>query len=372
MCEAAIVRRGRKHPGRKGRRLTGFFDTLRPLAFALPPEAAHRLAFPACRVAAAVLGETPNEPRLATSLAGLSFRNPVGLAAGFDKDAEVPLPMLKLGFGFVEVGTLTPRPQSGNPKPRLFRLKEDRALINRLGFNNQGFAAARNRLVSCPRGARQGPIGLNIGANRDSRDPIEDYAAGLAAFADDADYFTVNISSPNTPGLRDLQLGKNLERLLAAVADARKKNKIRAPIFLKIAPDLERSELKPIVETAVVYGLEGLVVSNTTLARPRDLKSPFKSEAGGLSGEPLFPLATEILKEAYKLAGGRLVLIGVGGVASGEQAFQKILAGAALVQFYTAMVYQGPAHVRRVVRELAELLKREGFTRVADAVGRGA
>lgn len=359
-------------PGRKGRCLTGFFNTIRPLAFALPPEMGHRLALPACRLAALLQGPGFADPILETAVAGLAFRNPVGLAAGFDKDAEVPGPMLKLGYGLVEVGSLTPRPQAGNLKPRLFRLTEDRALINRLGFNNHGFAPALRRLESFPARGRSGPVGVNIGANRDSKSPAEDYATGLKAFARVADYFVINASSPNTPGLRELQLGKNLERLLRAVRDARKKNKIRAPVFLKIAPDLDRTDLKVAVEKATAFGLDGLVVSNTTLARPSGLKSPHRDEAGGLSGAPLFKPSTEALKDAYRASRGKLALIGVGGISSGEQAFQKILAGASLVQLYTAMAYEGPGHVQAVLRGLARCLKRGKFRRVADAVGQGA
>jgi dihydroorotate dehydrogenase len=351
--------------------LSGFFNTLRPLALALPPEAAHRAAFPACRLAAALTGSPPLDPILATAVAGLTFRNPVGLAAGFDKDAEAPGALLKLGFGFVEAGTVTPKPQPGNPKPRLFRLVRDRALINRLGFNSRGFEAAAKRLSRFPHQRRSGPLGVNLGANRESKDPVADYVAGLRRFSQLADYFTVNISSPNTPGLRDLQLGKNLERLLGALQAARRNFQIAQPVFLKISPDLGQDELKTIIQEAIAHGLEGLVVSNTTLARPAGLNDPGRDEAGGLSGAPLFSLSTGILGDAFRLAGSRLALIGAGGIGSGEQAFQKILAGASLVQFYTAMVYEGPTHVRRVVHELAACLRREKFASLADAVGKG-
>ncbi|HXV73128.1 MAG TPA: quinone-dependent dihydroorotate dehydrogenase [Sphingomonadales bacterium] len=345
---------------------------MRPLARVLPPEKAHRLAFPACRIAAAFSRAPSPEPSLALSAAGLSFPNPLGLAAGFDKDAEAPGAMLKLGFGFAEVGTLTPLPQAGNAKPRLFRLTEDLALINRLGFPNGGFAPALARLAAFPRARRPGPLGVNLGANRDAGDPVEDYVLGVKTFAGVADYFALNVSSPNTPGLRDLQLGKNLARLLRAVEGARKEKRVRAPVFLKIAPDLSREDLKVLVDEALAHGLAGLIISNTTLARPASLTSRHKNEMGGLSGKPLLTLSTELLGDAYRLAGGKLVLIGAGGVFSGADAFRKILAGASLVQFYTAMVYEGPVHVRRVLAELASILQKEKFSAVADAVGKGA
>lgn len=338
----------------------------------MPPEAAHRLAFSAFRLAAAG-PRRADDPVLKTEVAGLTFANPVGMAAGFDKDAEIAQTLHKAGFGFVEVGTLTPLAQAGNPKPRLFRLIPDRALINRLGFNNRGFGAALARLRRWPKGERTGILGVNLGANRDSEKPVDDYLKGLAAFAPHADYLTLNISSPNTPGLRDLQTAHNLTRFLQAVAAARKKLKRGSPpVFLKIAPDLENQEIRKIVRAAVKHKIDGLVVSNTTTARPESLKSPHRNEPGGLSGKPLFDLSTRVLKQVHKESRGRLALIGAGGVSSGAEAYAKILAGASLVQFYTALVYHGPGVVLEIRRGLAERLRKDGFNSVAEAVGKGA
>lgn len=354
-----------------------FYQTLRPLAFALPPEAAHRLAFSAFRLAALAAQGVKDDPVLKTRVAGLVFSNPVGMAAGFDKDAEIPETLAKAGFGFVEVGTLTPLPQAGNPKPRLFRLVPDRALINRLGFNNRGFDAALARLRRIPKPRRTGILGINIGANRDTKDPVRDYVKGVETFYSHADYLTLNISSPNTPGLRDLQTGKPLGALLAAVSRQRKKfagkRKISAPpVFLKVAPDLEKKQVQAVVREALNHKIDGLVISNTTASRPKGLQSPNRDEDGGLSGKPLFDLSTRVLKQAHQQSRGQLALIGVGGVSSGAEAYAKILAGASLVQFYTALVYHGPGAVLEIRRELAERLRKDGFNSVAEAVGKGA
>ena len=339
------------------------YPLLRPLVFALDAERAHRLtigalkAIPAGRPAMA-------DPVLTARVAGLDFPNPVGLAAGFDKDAEVYRQMLGLGFGFVEVGTLTPRPQAGNPKPRLFRLAEDRAVINRLGFNNGGLEAAKARLG----GKRAGIVGVNVGANKESADRIADYARAVREMAPLADYLTVNISSPNTPGLRALQDKGALEELVAAVTEAR--GAAAAPIFLKVAPDLERADVDDMA--AVAMGrLDGLIVSNTTISRPA-LRSPHGGEAGGLSGAPLKALALERLRDFRTATGGQIPLIAAGGTASGADAFERILAGASLVQLYSALVYEGPGLARRIASELKALLQRDGFASVADAVGSGA
>ncbi|SMF61720.1 quinone-dependent dihydroorotate dehydrogenase [Allosphingosinicella indica] len=335
------------------------YRALTPLLFRLDGERAHRLTI-------AALKATPlparAAPRLPLRVAGLDFPNPVGLAAGFDKDAEVPAEMLALGFGFVEVGTLTPLPQAGNPKPRLFRLAEDRAVINRMGFNNGGQAAAHARLAR--RGA--GIVGVNIGANKDSADRIADYAKGAAAMKDVADYLTVNISSPNTPGLRALQDKGALDELLAAVMAAREA--AGPPVFLKVAPDLESADVDDIAAVAIARGLDALIVSNTTIARP-PLRSRYASEAGGLSGAPLKGPALDKLKAFRSATGGALPLIAAGGIESGADAYARIRAGASLVQLYSALVYEGPTLARRIVAELAALLRRDGFASVAEAVG---
>jgi len=297
-------------------------------------------------------------------VAGLEFPSPVGLAAGFDKDAEVPEQMLGLGFGFVEVGTVTPRPQAGNPKPRLFRLAEDQAVINRLGFNNRGQPAAFERLQRCSH--LRGVIGVNIGANKDSEDRIADYVAGVQAMAPVARYLTINISSPNTPGLRQLQDEGALRALLEAVAEARGKK--GPPIFLKVAPDLGEGEPDQIVRVATQYAVDAIIVANTTISRP-PLKSKHRGETGGLSGAPLKPLALKALRDFRSASGGQIPLIGVGGIATADDAWERIRAGANLVQLYTAMVYHGPGIARWIAYGLAEKLDRSGFANIAEAVG---
>jgi len=337
------------------------YPLVRPLAFMLDAESAHRATIAALKLIPK--RKPPDVPQsLQSTVAGLSFPSPVGLAAGFDKDAEVPEHLLGLGFGFVEVGTLTPRPQPGNSRPRLFRLPEDRAVINRLGFNNRGQAAALARLQRCGHGV----IGVNIGANKDSADRIADYAGGVASMAPVARYLTINISSPNTPGLRGLQDEGALEELLAAVREARPAK--RPPVFLKVAPDLDDGDAERIVRAAVDHGIDGLIVANTTVSRP-PLKSRHSAEPGGLSGEPLKPLALEALRKFRSASGGEIPLIGVGGIASADDAWERIRAGASLVQLYTAMVYQGPGIARRIALGLAHRLEREGFASIADAVG---
>ncbi len=338
------------------------YSLLRPLVFKLDAERAHRATI-------AALKRMPKRrpPKFAgsltTSIAGLGFPSPVGLAAGFDKDGEVPAAMLGLGFGFVEIGTVTPRPQVGNPKPRLFRLAEDDAVINRLGFNNRGQAAAAERMAE--RDRSRGVVGINIGANKDSADRIADYAAGVRAMAPLADYLTVNISSPNTPGLRDLQAGGELVELLAAVSEARI---VGVPIFLKVAPDLEAGDHERIVRAAIDGGIDALIVANTTLSRP-PLKSKYAGEAGGLSGAPLRSLALDQLRRFRAVSGGRLPLIAAGGIASAEDAWARILAGASLVQLYSGLVYHGPGLARRIATGLAAILEREDIANIADAVG---
>jgi len=341
------------------------YPLVRPLAFALDAERAHRLTISALKLFPAGLPARPDD-MLSVRLAGLDFPNPVGLAAGFDKDGEVFRPMLGFGFGFVEIGTLTPRPQAGNPRPRLFRLTEDRAVINRMGFNNGGQRAALARLAK--RDRRAGIVGVNIGANKDSSDRIADYAAGVRAMLGVADYFTVNISSPNTPGLRALQDKGALDELLAAVMEARGAG---PPIFLKVAPDLETAAVDDIARAAIDHGIDALIVANTTLSRPV-LRSRHRGEAGGLSGAPLKRLALARLRDFRRATGGALPLIAAGGIENGVDAFDRIRAGASLVQLYTALVYRGPSLAEEIVGELRRLLTLEGFANIPEAIASGA
>ncbi|MGV2494661.1 quinone-dependent dihydroorotate dehydrogenase [Pelagerythrobacter aerophilus] len=338
------------------------FRLARPALFALAPETAHRTTIAALKLSPA---RTPPAPGpLATEVAGLRFPNPLGMAAGFDKDGEVPDAVLGLGFGFVEIGSITPLPQPGNPRPRLFRLAEDRAVINRMGFNNGGAAEAEARLRR--RAARPGIVGVNIGANKDSADRIADYALLTRRFAPLASYLTVNISSPNTPGLRALQDEGALIALLDAVLDARPAD--GPPVFLKVAPDLEPADMDAIARIALDKRLGALIVSNTTISRP-PLASPQAGETGGLSGAPLRDLAQQRLRDFRAATGGAIPLIGVGGIGSAEDAWARIRAGASLVQLYSAMVYEGPGLARRIVRGMEELMRRDGFATLAEAVG---
>jgi dihydroorotate dehydrogenase len=341
------------------------YPLFRPLAFALDAERAHRAAIVGLKFMPR--GHPPQFPAsLRTTAAGLEFPSPVGLAAGFDKDAEVPEAMLSLGFGFVEVGTVTPLPQPGNPKPRLFRLAEDRAVINRMGFNNYGQPAAFERLQRCKDG--RGIIGANIGANKDSADRIADYVAGVRAMSPAADYLTINVSSPNTPGLRQLQDEGALRSLLSAIQEARDPK--GPPIFLKVAPDLGEGEPDQVVRVALQHKIDALIVANTTVSRPQ-LRSRHAGETGGLSGEPLKALALKALRDFRSASGGQMPLIGVGGISNADDAWERIRAGASLVQLYSAMVYEGPGIARRIARGLEERLKREGFANIAEAVGSG-
>ncbi len=346
------------------------YSMLRPLVFTLDAERAHRLTIRALKLKPAGRPPAP-DPVLRMRVAGLDFPNPVGLAAGFDKDAEVPDAMLGTGFGFVEVGTLTPLPQDGNPKPRLFRLSEDHAVINRFGFNNRGQEDAAARLAgrggrkrALGRGGPAGIVGVNIGANKDSADRIGDYARGAAAMAPLADYLTVNISSPNTPGLRALQDKSALDELLAAVMAA----KGEVPVFLKVAPDLEPADVDDIVAVSMERKIDALIVANTTITRP-PLRSRHAAEAGGLSGAPLKALALQRVRDFRSATGGALPLIAAGGIASGADAWARIKAGASLVQLYSALVYEGPGLARRINRELRALVEAEGFATLAEAVG---
>ena len=345
-------------------------DAATALLRRIDPETAHGLTLKGLAAGLGPIDRAPADPILATSLAGLSLPNPVGLAAGFDKNAAVAGAMLRAGFGFVECGTATPKPQAGNPKPRLFRLAEDRAVINRLGFNNLGQEAFAAALARRP---KAGVVGANIGANKDSPDRIADYVRGLTRLWGLADYFTVNISSPNTPGLRDLQGQGALTDLLGALAEARAglEGPMATPIFLKVAPDLDDAEIDGIVEAAVAHGLAGLIVANTTLQRPASLRGVRRDETGGLSGAPLMVPSTRLLAQLHAAAAGRLTLIGAGGVASGADAYAKIRAGAAAVQLYTALIYEGPGLIARIRADLAAALRADGFASLAEAVGTG-
>ncbi|MBI1238683.1 MAG: quinone-dependent dihydroorotate dehydrogenase [Alphaproteobacteria bacterium] len=336
----------------------------------LPAEAAHRATIAALKTGLAPRAAPPTSPRLAARVLGMDFPHPIGLAAGFDKNADVPDAMLGLGFAFVEIGTVTPRPQGGNPKPRIFRLPADRAVINRLGFNNEGMERVRARLVA--RQGRPGIVGVNIGANKETVDRAADYVAAFRALGALGSYVTINVSSPNTPGLRGLQDKDALTELLGRLNEERNACGATQPLLLKIAPDLDAEALAAIAEIALAGAVDGLIVSNTTIERPQDLKSPARTETGGLSGRPLFALSTRRLAEIYRLTAGRVKLIGVGGVASGADAYQKIRAGASLVQLYTAMTYEGPGLAARIARELDALLAADGIEKISDAVGRDA
>lgn len=332
----------------------------------LPPEAAHKASLKALKTGLGRPAPLPDNPALKTTLAGMELDHPIGLAAGYDKNAEAPDDLLKAGFSFVEVGAVTPRPQAGNPQPRLFRLHEDRAVINRMGFNNEGLEVIRGRLEA--RRDRPGIIGVNLGANKDSEDRAKDYEILLRALQGLASFFTINISSPNTPGLRDLQSGGALNELLARVNEARGPE----PVFLKVAPDLEEAEAETILRTVESHSLSGLIVSNTTLARPETLGSVYKGETGGLSGEPLFEMSTELLRLMRRMAGPDLPIIGVGGVSSPETAYMKIRAGANAIQLYTALVYEGPGLVKQIHQGLSDLLEKDGFSQLSEAVGADA
>jgi dihydroorotate dehydrogenase len=354
--------------------MTGLFDWVgRQALFTFDPEAAHGLSIAALRTGLPLSIPPRPDQRLQKVVAGLTFPNPLGMAAGYDKNAEVPDALLGLGFGFAEVGTLTPRPQVGNPKPRIFRLTQDTAVINRLGFNNDGHEAAVARLAR--RTGRGGIVGVNIGANKDSEDRFADYEAGVRRFAPIASYLTVNISSPNTPGLRAMQAREALAELLTRVTTARAALAGTArsvPVFLKIAPDLAEADLADIAAEVTAHALDGLIISNTTIARPSLKSRAHASEAGGLSGAPLFERSTIVLAKMRKLVGPKMALIGVGGVVSADDALEKIRAGADLVQLYTGLIYAGPALPGRILRGLARACDRQGVNHLADLRDSGA
>jgi len=346
------------------------FSLARPVLSALDPETAHRATITALKAGLYQRRRNDSNAALAIRVAGLDFPNPLGIAAGFDKNGEVPAALLALGFGFAEIGTVTPQPQAGNPRPRLFRLTRDRAVINRMGFNNDGHAVVRRRLLA--HAPLAGILGVNIGASKDTADRIGDYCAGLEAFHDLAGYLTVNVSSPNTPGLRDLQQRRALEDLTGALMKTRArlaKNTGRSiPVFLKVSPDLSAPELDDIVDVALARKLDGLIVTNTTTGRG-GLLSDRRDEPGGLSGAPLFQPSTRMLARVYRLTGGRMPLIGVGGISSADDAYAKIKAGASLIQLYTALVYQGPGLIGRILDGLSAALARDGHGSIEQAVG---
>jgi len=346
-----------------------FYPLIRPLLRALPAEAAHKLTLRALASGMGGVvagGSEPDPPSLRQTLWGRDFPNPVGIAAGFDKDALVPDALLRLGFGFAETGTVTPRPQTGNPKPRIFRLYEDDAVINRMGFNSLGLEPTLARLKAR---SRTGVVGVNLGKNRDGTDAAADYLEGVRRVGSLADYFVINVSSPNTPGLRDLQRREVLDDLLRRLVAARDEAAPGVPLLVKIAPDLNKDEREDIAAVAGPSGVDGVVVANTTVVRPAGLRSAAAGEQGGLSGKPLFAPSTAVLADIFRLTEGRLPLIGVGGIASAEDAYAKIRAGASLVQLYTALVFQGPVLIGRIKRGLAELLRRDGFASISEAVG---
>ena len=348
-------------------------SALMPLLRRMDPEAAHNLALSALAAGLAGRDRTPVSPRLAVRALGLGFTNPIGIAAGFDKNARALVPLAHLGLGFVEAGTVTPRPQQGNPRPRLFRLAEDRAVVNRMGFNNDGLDAYLPRLAAArPRLASMGaPVGANIGINKDGADPERDYPALAAAVAPHCDYIVVNVSSPNTPGLRDLQGEERLRAILRAIAAAVPN---RPKLLVKVAPDLSEDGLRSAVDSAAEEGAEGLIVSNTTIRRPPGLRSPGATQAGGLSGVPLKPFAQAALLVVARHAAAigardRLTLIGVGGIATGADILARIRAGASLVQLYTEFAYAGPALIPRLKRELLAAMDQQGIATISDAIG---
>jgi dihydroorotate dehydrogenase len=346
--------------------VSGWYDSIGFFLRLIDAETAHRLAIRALRAGLVPRPRLADDPILHQQLWGLRFDNPVGIAAGFDKHAEVPDALLDQGFGFVEIGGVTPRPQPGNPRPRVFRLVEDSAVINRMGFNSDGLDVVRGRLAARP---RRGLVGVNLGKNKEQADAAADYVAGAAAFAPHADFLVINVSSPNTPGLRALQSRAALEDLVGRVRAALTALPAAPPLLLKVAPDLTGDDRRDIAEVALASRLDGLIVSNTTLARPDTLRSRHRQEAGGLSGRPLFEPSTALLGEFYRLTGGKLPLVGVGGIASGGDAYRKIRAGASLVQLYTALIFRGPGLVAEIRRDLAAALRADGFRSLGEAVG---
>ena len=347
------------------------YSVARPVLWRLDPERAHHLALWALRRNLAAAPAGPDDPRLSVAVLGRRFANPVGLAAGFDKDARVWRQAARLGFGFVEVGSVTPRPQPGNPQPRLFRLERDRAVINRMGFNNAGVEAMAGRLASDRPSAGGIVLGINLGKNKETEDAAADYEIGARRLGPFADYMVINVSSPNTPGLRALQGKALLAALIARTHQALVEScgANPPPLLLKIAPDLTEQDLADIAEVALYGNLAGLIATNTTIARPAGLDPRHAAQAGGLSGRPLFAPSTQVLRALYRLTAGKLPIVGVGGIASGADAYAKIRAGATLVQLYSALVFEGPGLVRRITRDLLQCLERDGLRSIGEAVG---
>ena len=345
------------------------FSVLRPFLFKLDPETTHDLAIKSLKFnyLPRKMFEVEDEQILNIELLGKNFPNPIGLAAGFDKSAEVYNSLLKFGFGFVEIGTVTPLKQFGNPKPRIFRLEDDGALINRLGFNNDGIEIIKNRIKS---EKKKGVVGINIGPNKNTKDQKNDFCIGLKNFFDIADYITVNISSPNTEGLRDFHDQEKLEDLLLALNKIKSENKINIPLLLKISPDIKDNHISEIADTAIKNDISGIILTNTTNSNKDKLISDFKKEEGWLSGEPLQQISTNMIKKFYKQLNGKIPIIGVGGVNSGKSAYEKIIAGASLLQLYTGLVYKGPSIVKDIKKELIQILKVEGLNNIKDAIGK--
>ena len=346
------------------------FSILRPFLFSLVPETAHDLAIKSLKFnyLPSKMFEVEDEQILNTELLGKNFPNPVGLAAGFDKSAEVYNSLLRFGFGFVEVGTVTPLKQFGNSKPRIFRLEEDGALINRLGFNNDGIEIIKKRIKL---EKKKGVLGINIGPNKNTKDQKNDFCLGLKNFFDIADYITINISSPNTEGLRDFHDQEKLKDLLLALNKIKNENKINIPLLLKISPDIIDNHISEIADVAIKNDISGIILTNTTDSNRDKLMNNFKKEEGGLSGKPLQQISTDMIKKFYKQLNGKIPIIGVGGVNSGKSAYEKITAGASLLQLYTGLVYKGPLLVKNIKKELIQILKSEGLNNIKDAVGKG-
>jgi len=347
------------------------FSILRPFLFNIDPETAHDLAIKSLKFnpLPSKMFEVEDEQMLKIHLLGKNFPNPIGLAAGFDKSAEAYNSLLRLGFGYVEVGTITPLKQFGNPKPRIFRLKDDYALINRLGFNNDGIEIIKNRIKS---DGKKGILGVNIGPNKETKDQKNDFCLGLKNFFDIADYITVNISSPNTEGLRDFHDQEKLKDLLLALNKIKKENKTDISLLLKVSPDIEDNHISEIVDVATKNDIAAIILTNTTNGNRDNLRSKIKKEEGGLSGEPLQQISTNMIKKFYKQLNGKIPIIGVGGVNSGKSAYEKIIAGASLLQLYTSFVYRGPSVAKDIKKELIKILKAEGLNNIKEAIGKGA
>ncbi len=345
------------------------FSILRPFIFNLDPETAHDLAIKSLKFnyLPSSFFEVDDEYMLTTTVFNKKFQNPIGLAAGFDKSAEVYNSLFKLGFGFVEAGTVTPLKQYGNPKPRIFRLEEDNAMINRLGFNNDGIEIIKERIKS---ENKKGILGINIGPNKNTKDQKNDFCLGVENFFDIADYITINISSPNTIGLRDFHDQKKLDDLLFTINKIKKEKKTSVPILLKVSPDIEDSHIKEISDLAVKYSISGVILTNTSNSNRKNLISDSKKEDGGLSGEPLQEISTNLIKKFYQSLNGEIPIIGVGGINSGKSAYEKIVAGAALLQLYTGLVYKGPSIVKDIKKELIQILKEEGLNNIQEAIGK--